>query len=333
MIMKNRFSKLFKPLLKTLFLVGLVLTLAFGPALGHGDDALAASRGGGRMGGGSFRSAPSRGYSSPSRSSRSAYGGSYGGGYGGGFGGGGFFMPSPFIFLGGGGGSLLTLLVIAAVGSYLFQTFRGAMGGEDGNGMMAPTVAVAKLQVGLLADARTLQADLDKLALKANTGSTAGLTQVLQETTLSLLRHPEYWAYAGGEAKQAKLESAEIEFNRFTLSERSKFSSETLSNVNSQLKQSAPSALAVAAGGGAVATTPDAEPGEYIVVTLVVGAQGKINLPKINGAADVYKALQELGAISSDRLLALEVLWSPQASGEVLTSEDMLTDYPSLKLV
>jgi uncharacterized membrane protein len=332
MTMKTRFAKLFKPLLKTLVSVGLVFSLALTLAFAHGDEALAA-RGGGRMGGGSFRSAPSRGYSSPSRPSRSAYGGSYGGGYGGGFGGGGFFMPSPFIFLGGGGGSLLTLLVLMAVASYLFQTFRGALGGGDGDGMIAPTVAVAKLQVGLLADARTLQSDLDKLAQKANTGSTSGLTQVLQETTLSLLRHPEYWAYAGGESKQAKLESAEIEFNRFTLAERSKFSSETLSNVNNQLKQAGSSAVAVASGGGLATATPEVEPGEYIVVTLVVGAQGKINLPKINSAADVHKALHELGAVSADRLLALEVLWSPQASGEVLTGEDMLTDYPSLKLV
>jgi uncharacterized membrane protein len=224
-------------------------------------------------------------------------------------------------------------LVVMAVASYLFQTFRGALGGQDGNGMIAPTVAVAKLQVGLLADARALQADLDKLAQKANTGSTSGLTQVLQETTLSLLRNPEYWAYAGGEVKQAKLESAEIEFNRFTLAERSKFSSETLSNVNNQIKQAGGSAVAVAVGGGLATAAPEAEPGEYIVVTLVVGAQGKINLPKINSAADVHKALNELGAVSADRLLALEVLWSPQASGEVLTGEDMLTDYPSLKLV
>ena len=77
-----------KPLLKSLFAIGLVLTLAFSNA----DGALAA-RSGGRMGGGSFR-APARSYSSPSRTYAPSGGGYYPGGYGGGFGGG-FGFPFP----------------------------------------------------------------------------------------------------------------------------------------------------------------------------------------------------------------------------------------------
>jgi uncharacterized membrane protein len=57
---KQLLSKI-KPLLKSLFAIGLVLTLV----LGNADGALAA-RSGGRIGGGSFR-APARSYSSPSR--------------------------------------------------------------------------------------------------------------------------------------------------------------------------------------------------------------------------------------------------------------------------
>ena len=60
-------------------------------------------------------------------------------------------------------------------------------------------VSIALLQVGLLAGARELQDDLNRLALAADTGSSAGLSKLLQETTLSLLRHPEYWAYAASE--------------------------------------------------------------------------------------------------------------------------------------
>ncbi|NEO57332.1 MAG: DUF1517 domain-containing protein [Okeania sp. SIO3B5] len=72
---------------------------------------------------------------------------------------------------------------------------------------------------------------------------------------------------------------------------------------------------------------------EYIVVTIVVGTQGKLQLPVINSTEDVRRALSQMGTISSEQLLAVEVLWTPQASGDTLTSEDMVAEYPNLKLV
>jgi uncharacterized membrane protein len=174
-----------------------------------------------------------------------------------------------------------------------------------------------------------LQAELNQIAMKANTGNSAGLTKLLQETTLSILRHPEYWVYAGSESKQAKLESAEVEFNRMILTERSKVTGETLSNVAGELKQQDKSAIAVVPAGDLA----QADTGEYIVVTLVVGTEGKLNLPKIDNESELRTALNVMGAVSSDRLLAVEVLWTPQASGESLNRDEMTADYPTLKLV
>jgi uncharacterized membrane protein len=316
--MKKTLMQRIQPLLKTLVVFSMIFSLVWGQA----EGAMAAS--GGRMGGGSFRrSAPSRSYSAP----RS---GGYSSGYGGGYGGGGgfFFFPSPWLFLGGGGGGLVSLLLLAAVGSYLFQTFRSAADGSGNTDNQA--VSVAKIQVGLLADARSLQTELTDLAMKANTGNSAGLAKLLQETTLTILRHPEYWVYAGSQAKQARLESAEAEFNRMILMERSKVSGETVSNVAGELKQRESSAIAVAPGGELDAQR---DTGEYIVVTVVVGTEGKLDLPAINNASELRTALNVLGAVSRDRLLAVEVLWTPQASGDSLNRDEMTADYPSLKLV
>ncbi len=318
--MKKTLMQRIQPLLKTLVVFSMIFSLVWGQA----EGAMAAS--GGRMGGGSFRrSAPSRSYSAP----RS---GGYSSGYGGGYGGGGgfFFFPSPWLFLGGGGGGLVSLLLLAAVGSYLFQTFRNAADGSGGAGTDNAAVSVAKIQVGLLADARSLQTELTDLALKANTGNSAGLAKLLQETTLTILRHPEYWVYAGSQAKQARLESAEAEFNRMILMERSKVSGETVSNVAGELKQRESTAIAVAPGGE---LDNQRDTGEYIVVTVVVGTEGKLDLPAINNASELRTALNVLGAVSRDRLLAVEVLWTPQASGESLNRDEMTADYPSLKLV
>lgn len=312
-----------KPWFKPVIAIGLVLTLVFSQA----GDALAA-RSGGRIGGGSFRM-PSRGYSSPSRSYPSRGGGGY---YPGG---GGFFSPfffwSPFVF-GGGFGSLFSLLVFMAIAGYLLQTFRRVAGGDSFEGdVYNPQVSIAEVQVGLLAGARDIQSKLDRLALTASPDTPTGRMHILQETTLELLRHPEYWNYAKTSSQQARLDRAEAVFNQLSLAERSKFTTETLSKVNHQLRQ-AEESKAVLTGTGELATVEQSEP-EYIIVTLLVATTRPIQLPKINGDQDLRQALNTLGSIDSEALVALEAIWSPQAEGDTLTTDDILTYYPDLKLV
>jgi uncharacterized membrane protein len=313
----KKFLTLIKPAFKPLLALGLIAVLFFGQA----DSALAAR--GGRIGGGGFR-APSR--SLPSRGYRAPAGGGYG------YPGGGFGFPFILPIFGFGGGGLFSLLIMFAIAGFLVRTFRQFTGGDDSYGSYtatSPKVSVAKVQVGLLAEARSLQADLNRIALSADTSSSSGLAQVLQETTLSLLRHPEYWVYGATDAKQARLESAEAEFNRMALAERSKFSEETLSNVNNRLQQ-AEAKAALPDDGGAIAQQG---PGEYIVATLLVGVEGDFSLPKVTNSQELRQAISKMGSVSSDRLLALEVLWSPQDDKDTLSSDDLVAEYPNLTLV
>lgn len=319
-----KISKLFKTLIRPVIAIALVFTLAFG----HADNALAAS--GGRIGGGSFR-APARSYSPPSRTYSPPGGGYYPGGGGYYPGGGGGFFPFvyfPFFGLGGGFGGLFSLLILISLASFVVNSFRRS-NNDDELGYSSSTVSVAKVQVGLLAQARELKDDLDRIGERANTETSEGLAQVLQEVSLALLRNPQYWVYGNTESNQARLEAAGAEFNRLALSERSKFNAETFSNVNNQLKQASSSALTVAEKGGALAESQ----GEFIVVTVLVGTQGKLQLPAINSAEDLRRSLSQLGSVSSDQLLALEVLWTPQEQGDVLTRDDLLAEYPNLKVV
>jgi uncharacterized membrane protein len=152
---------------------------------------------------------------------------------------------------------------------------------------------------------------------------------VLQEATLALLRHPEYWVYGATQSQQTALEAAEAKFNQLALAERSKFSEETLSNVNNLLRQATPKA-SLPGGSSDLATQ---QSGEYIVITILVGVEGNLQLPAINSSDDLRQALRQIGSISSEKLLALEVLWTPQAEGDTLTTDDMIAEYPDLKLV
>jgi uncharacterized membrane protein len=68
-------------------------------------------------------------------------------------------------------------------------------------------------------------------------------------------------------------------------------------------------------------------------VTLVVASIGRSELSAVNDSSEMRQVLQQVGAIDSDRLLAIEVLWTPQAEGDTLTTDDILAAYPNLKLM
>ena len=87
------------------------------------------------------------------------------------------------------------------------------------------------------------------------------------------------------------------------------------------------------ASGSTLVKTEGSAPGEYILVTILVAAQGKVSLGKIQTADDLRNALNQLGSVSADQMLALEVLWTPQASGDTLTSDDLIEAYPNLKVL
>ncbi|MFM7549268.1 MAG: DUF1517 domain-containing protein [Cyanobacteriota bacterium] len=276
---------------------------------------------GGRIGGGSFRSAPSmpRSYGG---------GGSYRGGYGGGFGGG---IGFPFIipFFGFGGGGLFGFLVLMAIVGLVVNALRGGGAGgpalEGGGGPIGTyrpdgPVSIAQVQLGLLASARDLHNDLRRLAGSADTGSSTGLQRVLQETSLALLRNPDLWVYANAEVGQVPFASAESTFNRLSMAERSKLDRELTTNVGGQR-----SSAAATTAGASDATS------DFIAITLLVASRNRLTLKGAGSAEDLRQSLQILGGVGADDLLALEVIWQPEGAGEVLSTEELLTAYPDLQ--
>ncbi|MBD2775380.1 DUF1517 domain-containing protein [Iningainema tapete] len=325
--MREKLKQTIKPLFKSL----LILSLVLGLTLGHANGAIAA-RSGGRIGGGSFRVPSSRTYNPP-RSYAPGGGGYYPAPYpGGGFG---FPFLIPFWGIGGGFGGLFSILIFIAFANFLVQAFRRVSSGEsnDVGYSSNPEVSVTRLQVGLLASARALQPELNYIAETADTNSSEGRAEILQEASLALLRHPEYWVYASSETQLARLNSAEAQFNRLALAERSKFTAETLSNVNNQLKEAAPNNALPGNSVDNPTRLITEGPGEYIIVTLLAATLGKFQVPQVNSTEDLRQALRQIGSIPGEQLLAIELLWTPQAEGDTLTSDDLLAEYPNLNLV
>jgi len=312
-------SPLGSPLLWRRLCSGLLLPVLLALLLVVPKPAQAAS--GGRIGGGSFRS-------SPMPRSYSGGGGYGGGGYSRGYGGGGLGFPFLIPFFGFGGGGLFGFLILMAVVGLFANALRGGGGGAIASGDSGPIstyrpdgpVAIAQLQVGLLATARDLQQDLRGLAASADTSSNAGLQRVLQDTTLALLRHPDLWVYASAEVGQVPFAAAESTFNRLSMTERSKLSREVTSNVGGQKLDDRPGVA-----GNADATS------DYIAVTVLVASRSRLTLKPLKADEDLREALRLLGSVSSTDLLALEVIWQPEGAGEVLSTEELLTAYPNLQ--
>ncbi|MCC5898691.1 MAG: DUF1517 domain-containing protein [Phormidium sp. BM_Day4_Bin.17] len=208
----------------------------------------------------------------------------------------------------------LILLLGAGILMWWFLGRRSAAGGSS------EQLTVTKLQVGLLAQAHELQAQLTELSLEADLNSAEGLKEFLQECSLSLLSHPDYWTHVQGESQvYPNSEEAEKAFDQFSIQERSKFSEETLSNVGGRVRQRS------------LSQDEELDPGEYIVVTFLVATQGNQPLFETISAADELQTiLQKLAAVPTNDLLVFELLWTPQSQTDSLTADDLLSHYPDL---
>ncbi|KAL5718465.1 hypothetical protein ACHQM5_011365 [Ranunculus cassubicifolius] len=211
----------------------------------------------------------------------------------------------------GGGGSFQGLMI--------FLAFTGTIFGFV---IFGNRTSVIKLQVCLCGGmVRSLQKDLDEIAQLADTSTNQGLNFVLKETILAVLRHPEciISAYSSVDVKRS-FADGEKHFNQLSIKEREKFDDETHVNVNN-IKRKKDSKL-----------DPEFESNSrYIVITILVVVAGGQKLAPISSISGLKEVLQNLGSVSSKKIKAVEVLWTPQLENESISEEKLLDDYPFLR--
>lgn len=291
-----------------------------------------AKRGGGRSGGGSFRSSPSRSssLSGSSRSSESDYSDrTYSSGsnvyvvsggpsvY--------YYSPMPLIvlviILG-----ILAFALVSAIRSSINSTNSANHAISSANNVIGNSeidnniVTVSKIQVGLLATARAIQTQLSEYSLNTDTETPEELAQLLQEAALALLRTESNWTHVSASSKTVRnREEAQAIFSQLSIEERSKFSAETLTNVNGKVRQIQDN------------FKHDNEPGSYIVVTLLIGTENDRPLfGNVYSAKELKQALERIAATPPEYLTVFELLWTPQSETESLTEDELLTEYTKL---
>ncbi len=191
---------------------------------------------------------------------------------------------------------------------------------KSGDKLKVGLFAVSKLQVAMLAEAREVQIQLTELALKFDVESATARAEFLQEAVLSVLRSPESWTHfsADSQTVASREEAAQI-FNQISIQERSKLSGETLSIVNGDIRRQE----SVSDG--------NREPGEYIVVTFLIGTDDTKSLfGDIRDVGELKAALERAAATPTESLLVFELIWSPQQETDSLTGDDLLGSYADL---
>ncbi|WJX37031.1 hypothetical protein P8452_24846 [Trifolium repens] len=205
------------------------------------------------------------------------------------------------------------------------------------------SVSVLKLQVGVLGDPGcTIQSDLTRIAEAADTSSKEGVSNLLTETMEALDQHISFvnGGYSFVDTKRSK-EDGQKFYNQQSIEEKEKFDEETLVNVNNNNKTRIRSQSSDSFSNEEtmfektlnlekqkLLTGPD---NKYIVVTLLVAAKGVHKLPiAIDEPEDLTEALQKIKSLLPDKLLAGEVLWTPQKEDDILIDRKLFKDYPEL---
>ena len=224
----------------------------------------------------------------------------------------------------------ITLIILLIIGIptfiVLFLIFKAIANNNSSQGdreLDNNKVTVSQLQVALSPQAEELQQELSTLSLRVNTSNTTGLVELMRESVLILLRHDRAWSHVLANSNSLHISHAEETFDKISFVERSKFSSESLSNVDGNIKT----------------TETVYYEGEdfpaYVVVTLIFGtADDNPLFNTIHTEIQLKEVLLKLASMREDYLIKFELLWTPQKENEYLTDDELLMEYTNMiKLV
>ncbi|MFC6801093.1 DUF1517 domain-containing protein [Deinococcus caeni] len=200
---------------------------------------LAQAQSGGGFGGSSRSSGSSGG-------SGGSFGGSRGGGYsGGGYSGGGYSGGGTAVAAtaarssstaeaatatAAGSGGLITLVIFGVVMFVVISGMRRTLGG-GGRGLTGLSGTAQALSVQLLlAEGDEVKRALQRVAQTGDPDTNEGLTRMMQEAALVVLRHPERWVYGNVQRAQGAANTADSQVGAWATEARTAFTEQTTSN-------------------------------------------------------------------------------------------------------
>jgi uncharacterized membrane protein len=221
------------------------------------------------------------------------------------------------------------LLILAMfVFAYLGPIITRLRGGRGGNkraqlgGRLEVAVDVTRLQLGIDHRARKFVQDaLMKLAKSGETKSKAGRRRLLEEAVRTLQAVEPAWLYAGANnARPMPPGKAREAFTQLADDARTSFRQELVRNVDG-----------VATEAAAVGVSAKAHEGDgVVVVSVIVAARRDLFDPRVERPGEITALLQRLGTLQSRELVAFEVIWSPAAEQDRMSTAELEARYPAL---
>jgi len=242
------------------------------------------------------------------------------------------------------GPSVVDVVLFGVVAAVMYNAFTSSVSDSDTDtdsvtSVLGPGVSVAQISVALNVpdrdDPSSILSYLDRLSRTARTDSRVGVSNLVSQVALELLRQRRSAFAAGSKYTHYRnANKANRDFSSLAIQERSKFETEDISNyggVEYGISRDTNGRKQLTASSSSF--SPKAT---SAVVTIILSIDGdSTKLPTINSVADLERALTQIASdVKVDNCLrSAEVLWTPQSSGDTLSERDIIADYPNLRSV
>jgi uncharacterized membrane protein len=300
--------------------VALLVLLWVGTASGGGGT-------GGSMGGGSFSgggshssSSSSGGYHSSSSSSSGGYHSSSS------YSGGGCDNP------GDASGVIIFLVIGLAIwgGVALMAQQKDASRGLDyepmGDDIEGVGVDVTVLRIAIDGRSRKfLQSELARIAKIADTATPEGRVTMVREVALTVRRLRDAWVYGGAVNEDLRdIGTQQQVFQRWVNDARARFREETVRNEGGVQTSTAASQY-----------TPRSDEGAGLVlISIIIAARRELfTVRQIGSGEDLRGALDSIGTLDTNTLVAVEIVWQPSEDSDRMSSMELEAMYPTPQIV
>jgi uncharacterized membrane protein len=169
---------------------------------------------------------------------------------------------------------------------------------------------------------RELQARFAELAASGDVASREGRVRLLRETCLLLRRAEQSWLYAAVQNHSlASRETAEASFRHAADDARARYKKELMRGDEAGVRRADPGEQ----------TARRTEGDGVVVVTVVVAARREIvDVDDSRDASALRRLLSILSSMVAHQLAAIEVIWSPAAENDRMSTAELETLYPEL---
>ncbi len=230
---------------------------------------------------------------------------------------------------GSGRGSGSGLVIFVVIGGLMFLSWLNSQGKGSGARPATSSMVLSSLVLGIDWNARReLQAALATLAARKLGGTAEGRAEMLREVVLALQRAERSWLYAAQNSQGVSATAAEPRFRELCHRARSRFRREVIRSEDGGLvTEAAPPTPPTTP----IVPRPEEGAGTVVVSLILVTWRSFAETSTPGLAAQIRAGLADRATLTSGEVVAIEIVWSPAAEEDRMSTAELEANYPELK--